>query len=778
MGGQGKRTDLRHLLRSAYQYIPNRLESQVAFHTIFLDFFPDHPMTFLNPFVLFGLAAAAIPVVIHLLNRRKLATIDFSSLRFLKELQHTSIRRLKIRQLILLLLRTLVIVALVLAFSRPALRGSLAGMIGGRAATTMVIVLDDSPSMTVRNEHGMVFSQAKDAATAILNAAREGDRVHLLRLSDAGPPGDRTQSVEQVPAARAALQRMTPSQRSVPFARGLAAARTVVTESHDPNREVYLISDFQASQFTGQPPDSAAPIEPAPRIFLVPIPSGKQENAGIGSLERKTQILSKGRPVQMQTVIRNFGSLPMHGSLMSVYLDGSRVVQQSLDIQPQSSSSVPFTLIPKRRGIVLGSIQLEDDALEIDNSRSFVLRIPDRIRVLMAGASARETRFPYLALTLAGDSSMAGLFAVERIDGEQLATTDLAPFDVLLLCGLRAFAQADAERISAFAKSGGGVLLFPGDEANLKNYSTVLLPRLGIPPLETGRTDSAGAQLGKSGGFITFNKVDLEHPLFSGLFEGPRGKKGQAPSVETPRIVRTAGIRPSGVGHSIIDLANGEVFLAEYEVGSGTVLVFAVDAGLSWSDFPVKGLFAPLLHRSVISLGSQAHTPPDVTVGEPVKATVKLRHAVGRTQYVLRAPSGIDERVAPRLRSATALADFESAPTVETGTYTLLSSDAEQTTPGPGTADPLEAVPVHAALSESDFRTATPEELIAFWRSVGISPDQTKELAAGGALETTIQQSRFGVELWRYFLGLALILAVAEMAVAREKQTNEQQQVR
>ena len=72
--------------------------------------------------MLFGLAAAAIPVLIHLLNFRKLRTVEFSSLRFLKELQRSSIRRIRIRQWILLALRTLLIVALVLAFSRPALR--------------------------------------------------------------------------------------------------------------------------------------------------------------------------------------------------------------------------------------------------------------------------------------------------------------------------------------------------------------------------------------------------------------------------------------------------------------------------------------------------------------------------------------------------------------------------------------------------------------------------------------------------------------------------------
>ena len=81
-------------------------------------------MTFLNPFVLFGLAAAAIPILLHLLNLRKLKTIDFSTLRFLKELQKTSIRKLKAQQIILLILRTLIVIFSVLAFSRPTIKST------------------------------------------------------------------------------------------------------------------------------------------------------------------------------------------------------------------------------------------------------------------------------------------------------------------------------------------------------------------------------------------------------------------------------------------------------------------------------------------------------------------------------------------------------------------------------------------------------------------------------------------------------------------------------
>src|SRR3990172_2154635 len=101
-------------------------------------------MTFLNPALLFGLAAAAIPVILHLLNLRKLRTVDFSTLTFLKELQQSRIRRLKLRQVLLLIVRTLMVVFIVLAFARPALRGSLPSAFGGDAGATIAIVLDDS----------------------------------------------------------------------------------------------------------------------------------------------------------------------------------------------------------------------------------------------------------------------------------------------------------------------------------------------------------------------------------------------------------------------------------------------------------------------------------------------------------------------------------------------------------------------------------------------------------------------------------------------------------
>ncbi|HTO93472.1 MAG TPA: BatA domain-containing protein, partial [Bacteroidota bacterium] len=147
-------------------------------------------MTFLNPLVLFGLAAAAIPVLLHLLNLRKLRTVEFSSVRFLKELQKTSIRRVRFRQILLLVLRTLTIIAVVLAFSRPALRGTIAGISRAGAASTTVIIVDDSPSMSVHDARGTALARAAQAAGRLADLAGEGDRLYMVPLSElrAGSP--------------------------------------------------------------------------------------------------------------------------------------------------------------------------------------------------------------------------------------------------------------------------------------------------------------------------------------------------------------------------------------------------------------------------------------------------------------------------------------------------------------------------------------------------------------------------------------------------------------
>src|SRR5689334_4290742 len=132
-------------------------------------------MTFLNPLALFALAAASFPVLFHLFAQRKARRLEFSSIRFLKQLEKSSMRKVKLRQILLLILRTLLIAALVFAFSRPALRGTSASFLGSsHANTTAVILFDNSASMARRTANGSLFKQAQDAAMHVTEALEEG----------------------------------------------------------------------------------------------------------------------------------------------------------------------------------------------------------------------------------------------------------------------------------------------------------------------------------------------------------------------------------------------------------------------------------------------------------------------------------------------------------------------------------------------------------------------------------------------------------------------------
>ena len=97
-------------------------------------------MIFLNPAILFGLLAASIPVIIHLFNLRKLKKIEFSTLTFLKELQKNKIRKIKLKQWILLALRVLIILFVVMAFARPALQSMQIGGTTSAAKTTAIFI--------------------------------------------------------------------------------------------------------------------------------------------------------------------------------------------------------------------------------------------------------------------------------------------------------------------------------------------------------------------------------------------------------------------------------------------------------------------------------------------------------------------------------------------------------------------------------------------------------------------------------------------------------------
>ena len=152
-------------------------------------------LSFTYAAVLYGLAAAALPLLIHLMNRRRSVTVAFSNVALLQALQQDRMRRVKVKQWAVLALRTLLIALLVLAFARPTVRESSVG--GSHGETSAVLLVDRSMSTQYQVSGRSLLSHSKDRVNEALELFSERDRVRLLSFDDSVKPSDAS-TIERV----------------------------------------------------------------------------------------------------------------------------------------------------------------------------------------------------------------------------------------------------------------------------------------------------------------------------------------------------------------------------------------------------------------------------------------------------------------------------------------------------------------------------------------------------------------------------------------------------
>src|SRR3954468_16276419 len=133
-------------------------------------------MSFLTPFVFLGLAAIAIPVLVHLIQREKKRVVEFPSLMFVQRIPYQSVRRRRIRHWYLLLMRAAAMALIILAFARPFFpQGAAAAIAATGGSREIVIMLDQSASMGYADH----WQRARDAARNAINSLGAGDRATI-----------------------------------------------------------------------------------------------------------------------------------------------------------------------------------------------------------------------------------------------------------------------------------------------------------------------------------------------------------------------------------------------------------------------------------------------------------------------------------------------------------------------------------------------------------------------------------------------------------------------
>ncbi len=680
-------------------------------------------LSFVNTAILLGLLGIVLPILIHLFARQKLRRIEFSSTAFLKAIQNQTMRRMKLRQMLLLVLRCLAVFLLVVAFARPTLRTG-GSFIQGQAKSSVVLIMDRTLSM---GRDGL-FERARARAFSVLDFLNIEDEAALITL----PSQKESRAFSHSRAdLRRRLDEWDVSAEGGEILRQVGDAASLLAGSQNINREMVLVSDLQATGFTGSD-DSLQIPEFKGNLYILPV-AGDEQNIAIidGGLEE--QILQPGSPVGVFAEVKNGGSRRIYELLVRVFLRGEPVAQGVVSIDAQDGQRVRFRVLPDEPGWVWGSIQLEDDALPLDNAYYFTRWIPERIHVLLVGNKPEDLHSLGLALTPPGERR--GIFDLIETLHRKDWIAELDAVDVVFFSNFPSFEPREANRLRRFIEEGGGVVFLMGDDVDLRNMNETFF----VPVVKV----TLGNILGDNqGGYLTFGTVAFDHPLFQGVFE--QGKE----NVRSPRFSRMIETMASS-SRPIITLGDGRAFLLEQTVGQGKVLIVTSGVGETWSDLAYSTFFAPLVTRSAAYLATPILEKKDgYTVGESISLMVSLRDV--DEPYRVEKPSGEEVLLLPAVKADRVLLTLDAAD--QPGIYRFYKGE---------TLIGMEAVNVDPR--ESDLTPISQDELEARLPGMHVfTIDETQNV------ESVVSRARWGKEFWKEMLLLGIFVLVAEMMIARE----------
>jgi hypothetical protein len=650
--------------------------------------------TMVNPWLfLAGAAAISLPILIHLLNKRKFKIVDWAAMDFLLDADKKNRKRIRLENLILLALRCLAVLLIGLLLARPFIPTSVTAGLINAAQFERIVLLDDSLSMQARlgNESAWEVARKRlaDLATALAQDRESSNDLTLLLTSNpeqrqftSTPLG--ADSIDEV---KATIEKLEPSDGTANLSASLKELEDYLSsQPANVNRVIYVLTDMRRRDWNEGDANAEAPVKVLARVsklaqaaFVIDVAEDEDRNLAITEI-RPEGTLVQGVTSRFDVGVTNHGSTAASNLKVKFGAGGALPLESTIErLGPGETTSVRFnftfaadeesddpakkTLAPRQVKVELETAeQGADDRLRADSAAYFPARLVRGIPTLVVDGDpsadfGRAESF-YLRRALAPGGPVPSGVAADIVTENELESLSLDKYQVIFLCNVYRLGDKTAENIEKlerWVEAGGGLVLLPGDQIDEQFFADFYFrDGAGLSPLKLENIH--GDETEKT--WVNFRIENANHDVLK-VFAGQNN-----PFLDNVKAFRWWGgsVKKEQLGKEVSVAArlsdvDDSPVLAEKRFGQGRVLAMSIPADADWTNWTSDPSYLIVMQELVRYMSGDRGDEGLLRVGEPIRQPLDLTvHELDaslagpkelKANLQAAAPTGVDGEAAP-----------------------------------------------------------------------------------------------------------------------------------
>lgn len=678
-------------------------------------------MNFLFPTFLIGLAAIAIPIIIHLFNFRKYKKVYFTNVQFLKELKQESDSKSKLKEWLILAMRILAIACLVFAFAQPFIPGKVKTVQGEKAIS---IYIDNSFSMESTNKKGTLLENAKTLATEIVNTFNASDKFQLLTNDFEGKHQrfiSKEEFVEQLNDVK--ISSATKSINDV-----IKRQQDFLLNSSAKNKRIFLLSDFQKNTSV----ISKTGMDTSIAISCIPIKSSEVNNVYIDSVWFETPVQQYETQQIIHAIIINKSNKDIENGSLKLYINDAQVSLASFNVSAGNKKDVSISFTVKIKGINKGVLKIEDYPITYDDNFYFSFNAQTTINALVINGKDTKTAGNFKSL-MQNDS----LFIYKENSDASIDYSVFSKINIIVLNELSTITSGLTSELQKFVNAGGSVVIFPNKKSDITSYNTAF-QTLQLPQIIKLDTTNIKTQ-----------SINFEQGLYEGVFDKVDQRMDLPKVFEHFEFTKTTNNNSQG----LVLLQNGQFLVSLNTLGNGKVYVFSIPSDETSSNLLKHALFVPtLIKMAILSL-----KPSPVYYKTAINEVISLNSTSNfsdKPLHILKVDKKVDVIPEHRLLNNT-IALYTQNQITEAGHYNVEENNVI-----------IKDLAFNFDRKESDMNFMTQEDLQKQIDEKGLKNVSVIELNEK-SLTNALQEVNDGKKLWKLFLILALMFLAAEILIIK-----------